>query len=87
MPERPYPALDSEIDQVEFERHAALIGEVRTVGLPDTLHRAMVVRRLQRDYGNSYVQRLLEHLSRQPVSAVRSELTEQPSDPGLPALE
>ena len=65
--------------QSTFERHAALLGDVRMSQLPNTLRRAMIVRQLQREYGNRYVQRLIAHISRKRAGAVQTKLTVSPA--------
>ncbi len=57
-------AISGDFSRETFERHVALLGG-------DSVHprhpgeRADVARRLQRDYGNQYVQRLLSHVQQQ----------------------
>ncbi|MCI0438268.1 MAG: hypothetical protein L0177_03950 [Chloroflexi bacterium] len=45
-----------------FEKHAAILGNPRLSHPANALRRAQIARRLQRDYGNAYVQRLVEHI-------------------------
>jgi hypothetical protein len=75
---RDFP-LGGDFSQSTFERHAALLGDVRLSQLSNTLHRAMIVRQLQRDYGNRYVQRLIDHISRRRATAVQTKLTVGPA--------
>ena len=62
-PRRPWEsALDSDFSQATFERHAALMG-----GMSHSMYarqRANLAQQLQRDYGNRYVQRLVDHIQR-----------------------
>ena len=62
-PRRPWESeLGSDFSQATFERHAALMG-----GMSHSMYarqRANLAQRLQRDYGNRYVQRLVDHIQR-----------------------
>ncbi|MDA0770153.1 MAG: DUF4157 domain-containing protein, partial [Chloroflexi bacterium] len=61
-----------------FEQHAALLGEP---GLSQPMYarqKADVVRRIGRDYGNSYVQRLVEHVQSKKNGVVQSKLVVGP---------
>ena len=60
----------SDFSQRTFERHAALLGDSRMSQPMYASQRALIVRQLQRDYGNRYVQRLVNHISRMPAEAV-----------------
>ena len=53
--------LDLEPSLETFEGHADLLGARRTHHPNSAMQRAMIVRRLQRDYGTRYVQMLLEY--------------------------
>ena len=46
-----------------FERHASLLGDHRMSHPANAGRRADIVMQIQRDYGNSYVQRLVDHIS------------------------
>lgn len=62
-----------------FEQHAALLGEP---GLSQPMYarqKADVVRRIGRDYGNSYVQRLVEHVQSKKNGVVQSKLVVGPA--------
>ncbi|MCI0438688.1 MAG: hypothetical protein L0177_06100 [Chloroflexi bacterium] len=48
-----------------FEQHADLLGDPRMSRPMYGSQRAAILRRLQRDYGNQYVQRLVEHITTQ----------------------
>ena len=47
-----------------FNRHAALLDESWLSRSHNGIQRAIIVRKLQRDHGTPYVQRLIEHISR-----------------------
>ena len=72
-------ALGGDHSQSTFERHVALLGDSRLARLDNTLHRAMIFRQLQRDYGNRYVQRLIDHISRKRAEPVQGKLTVGPA--------
>ena len=75
----------SDYSRSAFEYHAALLGDNRSSQLSSTLERAMIVRQLQRDYGNRYVQRLVDHISRKRAEGVQTKLTVGPAGDHLPA--
>ena len=62
-----------------LDQHAALLGDTRSGKLSDTLHRAMVVRQMQRNFGNRYVSRLLDHVSRRNSTGMQAKMTVGPS--------
>ena len=62
-----------------FDQHAALLGDTRSGKLSDTLHRAMVVRQLQRNFGNRYVSRLLDHVSRRNSTGIQAKMAVGPA--------
>ena len=62
-----------------LDQHAALLGDTRSGKLSDTLHRAMVVRQMQRNFGNRYVSRLLDHVSRRNSTGIQAKMTVGPS--------
>ncbi len=55
--------------------HVALLDENRMSSSANGIHRAMIVRKLQRDHGTEYVQRLIEHISRRRATQVRAGIT------------
>ena len=64
-PQSPWNSLlGSDFSQDTFERYAALLGGSRLSQDMYAGQKAMIVQKLQRDYGNRYVQRLLNHISR-----------------------
>ena len=67
--------------QETFERHAAFLTDNMS-GRPSNLrHRELVVRELQRTYGNQYVQRLVNHISAKEQGALQTKLeVSQPGD-------
>ena len=62
-----------------LDQHAALLGDTSSGKLSDTLHRAMVVRQLQRNFGNRYVSRLLDHVSRQNSTGIQAKMAVGPA--------
>lgn len=54
--------LGSDLSQSAFERHTALLSDSHMTQAMYSAQRAAVVRQLQRDYGNAYVQRLVNHV-------------------------
>lgn len=69
------PLPGGDFGQAAFERHAAILGDVRLSRPIYARQRAAIVRQLQRDYGNHYVQRLVDHISRKRAEAVQTKLT------------
>ena len=69
----------SDLRQGTFERHAALLGDSRMAQPMYHRQRAAIVMQLQRDYGNRYVQRLVDHISRRRAEAVQAKLTVGPA--------
>jgi hypothetical protein len=62
-----------------LDQHAALLGDTSSGKLSDTLHRAMVVRQLQRNFGNRYVSRLLDHVSRRNSTGIQAKMAVGPA--------
>ena len=56
-------SLGGEFSQGTFERHAALLADPQLSQPANARIKARVVRKLQSDFGNQYVQRLVHHLS------------------------
>jgi len=54
-------SIPASYSQETFRRHAALLGDPRMSLPANARQRAKMVRQIQRDYGNYYVQRLAEH--------------------------
>ncbi|MCH8063944.1 MAG: hypothetical protein IH861_15735, partial [Chloroflexi bacterium] len=71
--------LGSDFSQATFERHAALLGDNRMARPMHARQRAMVVQQLQRDYGNHYVQRLVDHIARGQAEGVQTKLEVGPA--------
>lgn len=63
--------LGSDLSQTTFERHASLLGGRRMSQPAYARQRAVIAQQLQREYGNHYVQRLVEHISRKRAEAVQ----------------
>lgn len=66
----------SDFSQSAFERHAAMLGNSSLSQPMYARQRASFVQKLQRDYGNFYVQRLVDHVTRQ-----RTETTQAKTKP------
>ena len=62
-----------------LDQHAALLGDTSSGKLSDTLRRAMVVRQLQGNFGNQYVSRLLDHVSRRNSTGVQAKMAVGPA--------
>ena len=73
------PVLGSDFSQLTFERHAALLGDSRMSHRMYASQRTAIVMQLQRDYGNRYVQRLVDHIKRQRAGTVQTKLTVGPA--------
>ena len=71
--------LGSDFSQGTFERHAALLGDSRMAQPMYHRQRAAIIMQLQRDYGNRYVQRLVDHISRTRAEAVQAKLAVGPA--------
>jgi len=52
--------LGSDFGQATFDRHAALLGDSRMSNPMYSRQKASIIQQLQRDYGNRYVQRLVQ---------------------------
>ena len=73
------PGLSNDFSQRTFERHAALLGDPRLLHPTAAVQRALLARRIQRDYGNRYVQRLVDHISQKRAEAVQTKLAVGPA--------
>ncbi len=71
--------LGSDYSQSTFERHAALLGDPRMSHPMYSSQRTAIARQLQRDYGNRYVQRLVERIQRDRSEAAQTKLTVGPA--------
>lgn len=71
--------LGSDVGQGAFQRHIALLGDSRLSQPAYARQRAALVERLQREYGNQYVQRLVDHISRMGAQAIQPKLTVGPA--------
>jgi hypothetical protein len=69
------PLPGGDFGQAAFERHAALLGDPRLARPMYAQRRATLVRQLQRDYGNHYVRRLVDHVSRKCAVSIQTKLT------------
>ena len=80
--------LQGNESQTAFEQHVALLGDSRFSLAANTGLRAQIVRRLQSDYGNGYVQRLVDHVTRKPRGAPQPDQpTSRPNDFYLQAAQ
>ena len=59
----------------DFDRHADLLEESGLSRSVNKIQRAITVRRLQRDHGTPYVQKLIEHISRRRSAQIREGIT------------
>ncbi len=71
--------LGGDVGQGAFERHAAMLGDSRMSQPAYARQRAALVERLQREYGNQYVQRLIDHVSRLGAQAIQTKLAVGPA--------
>ena len=71
--------LGSDFSERTFEHHAALLADPRMSQRMYARERANMVLRLQRDYGNRYVQRLVKHISKKREAVVQTKLTVGPA--------
>ena len=60
--------------EATFERHVSLLSDRRLSQPAYTQRRAMIVRQIQRDYGNQYVQRLVNRIQTQRAQGVQTKL-------------
>lgn len=65
--------LGSDLDQAAFDRHATLLGDPRMSRPSSARQRSQLVLQLQRDYGNKYVQRLVDRVQSNRRQAARPE--------------
>ncbi|MCH8826432.1 MAG: hypothetical protein IIB16_05685 [Chloroflexi bacterium] len=73
------PGLGGAFSQATFERHAKLLGDPRMSQSMYTRQRTEIVRRIQRDYGNRYVQRLVDHIQQTKTRDIQAKLTVGPA--------
>ena len=71
--------LELELSLETIERHADLLGARRSHHPTSGMQQAMIVWRLQRDYGTRYVQMLLEYNSRLKAAGVQRAHTVGPT--------
>ena len=69
--------LGSDFGQGTFEHHAAILGDSRLSSPANAAQRASLVLQLQRDYGNQYVQRLVDHVSKTKAETVQRQDEEE----------
>ncbi len=67
--------LGGDFNQGTFERHAAILGHSRMSQPTYARQRVRIMRELQRDYGNRYVQRLVDHIQTKRAEAVQAKPT------------
>ena len=58
-----------------LERHVSMLAEGHLSRPVNRVQRAIIVRKLQRDYGTRYVQQLIERISRRRLKNIRAEIT------------
>jgi hypothetical protein len=78
--------LGSDFSQDTFDRHAAPLGDSRMAQPMYSAQRAAIVRQLQREYGNIYVQRLVNRIKGSPLpvgEGLGGEGIGQRSEPGV----
>ncbi len=68
-------AAGGDFSQSSFESHAAMLGASEMSHPMNARQQSMMVQRLQRDYGNRYVQRLVDHVRRNMSETVQPKLT------------
>ena len=71
--------LDSGFGQQSFDGHVALLGDSRFAHPANTTRRVEIMRQLQRDYGNTYVQRVVERVRQNRATIVQTKLTVGPA--------
>ena len=74
-----FAQLGGDFSQATFERHAEVLGDGRMSHSANVFPRAEIVQQLQRTYGNQYVQRLVDHVSRKRTERVQTKLTVGPA--------
>ena len=74
----PKEQLDLESSLETFEGHADLVGARCSARPNGAMQRAIIVRRLQRDYGTRYVQMLFEYNSRRKAAGLQTADTVGP---------
>ena len=67
--------LSIDTGKQDFDRHVALLEESRLSRPVHGIQRAITVRKLQKDHGTPYVQRLIEHISRRRAAQIREGIT------------
>ena len=72
--------IGGDYSQGTFEKHAALLGSERLLHPANTSVRVDFVRRLQSDYGNTYVQRLVDQVRRNRTEAKQPQSQDSMSD-------
>lgn len=78
-PEAAHSLFGGKSSEEMFERHASLLGDHRMSQPANASQRADIVRQIQRDYGNSYVQRLVDHISSRPSGNIQAKLEVGPA--------
>ena len=69
----------SDFGRSAFQHHAELLGSSSLSRPVHSRQRALIVQRLHRDYGNRYVQRLVDHISRRRPEEAQTKLSVGPS--------
>ncbi len=68
-------AAGGEFSQSSFETHAAMLGASGMSHPMNARQQAMIAQRLQRDYGNHYVQRLVDYVQPKMAETAQPKLT------------
>ena len=71
-------SIGSDLGEATFDRHATLLGDHRLTHSANAGQRYKIVQALQRDYGNTYVQRLVKHVMRAEAAEARTSVLESP---------
>lgn len=66
-----HPGVGSDFSQGTFERHAEHLSDARMAHPANAAERSSFVQQIQRDYGNTYVQRLVDHVSQQKAETIQ----------------
>ena len=72
-------SVGGEVSQATFEHHSALLSDPRMSHSMYARQRDEIVRRIGRDHGNRYVQRLVDHIRRKRTRGMRTKLTVGPA--------
>lgn len=71
--------MENDFSEATFERHVALLGDPRMSQRMYDQQRVTIVRQIQRDYGNRYVQRLVSHIRQKRAEGIQIKLAVGPA--------